>query len=232
MTVVLPGFHAVKHALRFDASIAQLVTVDQAKLAALAADLAPDLADAFAAAVAVTPAELAELADLVPASGVAAVATKPSVDAAEVWASADHRPVVVLEEPTHHGNIGAVVRVAAAAEAAGVLTTGPLDPWHPAALRGSAGLHFAMRVARVAAVPDGGEPLVAWDPAGTPLADTALPAGGRHAFGSERRGLSPALLRRADTVVAIPMRPGVSSLNLATSVAVALYSLPQPLPDS
>ena len=34
------------------------------------------------------------------------------------------------------GNMGACVRVAAAADAAGVLTTGGNDPWHPDALRG------------------------------------------------------------------------------------------------
>ncbi|MGK7311739.1 MAG: TrmH family RNA methyltransferase, partial [Candidatus Longimicrobiales bacterium M2_2A_002] len=33
-----------------------------------------------------------------------------------------------------------------------------------------------------------------------------------------------ALLDRADRRVAIPMRPGVSSLNLATAVAVTLYT--------
>ncbi len=44
------------------------------------------------------------------------------------------------------------------------------------------------------------------------------------AFGTERGGLSPALLARADRRVRIPMRPGVSSLNLATAVAVVLYS--------
>ena len=44
------------------------------------------------------------------------------------------------------------------------------------------------------------------------------------AFGSERHGLDAALLERADARVGIPMRPGVSSLNLATAVAVALYA--------
>lgn len=51
-----------------------------------------------------------------------------------------------------------------------------------------------------------------------------LPPGAMLAFGSERRGLCPALLARADRSLAIPMRPGVSSLNLATAVAVVLYS--------
>jgi RNA methyltransferase, TrmH family len=42
-------------------------------------------------------------------------------------------------------------------------------------------------------------------------------------FGSERAGISEALSRRADLRLAIPMQPGVSSLNLATAVAVMLY---------
>jgi TrmH family RNA methyltransferase len=114
------------------------------------------------------------------------------------------------------------VRVAAAAGAAGVLTTGSADPWHPDALRGAAGLHFALPVARVEALPDSGRPLVALDPEGEPLGE--LPARPLLAFGSERRGLSAALLTRADLRVALPMRPGVSSLNLATAVAAVLYS--------
>ncbi|NIR35407.1 MAG: tRNA (cytidine(34)-2'-O)-methyltransferase, partial [Actinobacteria bacterium] len=43
--------------------------------------------------------------------------------------------------------------------------------------------------------------------------------------GSERHGLAADLLAAADRTAAIPMRPGVSSLNLATSVAVALYAV-------
>ena len=54
-------------------------------------------------------------------------------------------PSLLLEAPRHLGNLGACVRVAAAAAPASpVLTTGEQDPWHPDALRGSAGLHFAL----------------------------------------------------------------------------------------
>jgi TrmH family RNA methyltransferase len=41
--------------------------------------------------------------------------------------------------------------------------------------------------------------------------------------GSERGGVGHELRARADHVLALPMRPGVSSLNLATAVAAALY---------
>lgn len=133
-------------------------------------------------------------------------------------------PVVLLEGPRHLGNLGACVRVAAAAGAAGVLTTGTSDPWHPDAVRGAAGLQWALPVRRLDRVPDdtGGRPLVAVDPDGD---EAAVPPGALLAFGSERHGLSDALLARADARVRIPMAPGVSSLNLATSVAAVLYGL-------
>jgi TrmH family RNA methyltransferase len=69
---------------------------------------------------------------------------------------------------------------------------------------------------------------VAFDPAGVPLAGgaarEALGDGAVLAFGTERGGLSDALLARADARVALPMQPGVSSLNLATSVSAVLYA--------
>ena len=45
------------------------------------------------------------------------------------------------------------------------------------------------------------------------------------AFGTERDGLSDELLARADARAALPMRPGVSSLNLATAVSAVLFVL-------
>ncbi len=134
--------------------------------------------------------------------------------------------MVLLEAPTHLGNLGAAVRVAAAADAAGLIATGEHDPWHPAALRGSAGLHFAVPVGRTEGLSDalGGRSLVAIDPEGEPLDDVEMPERPLLAFGSERRGLEASTLQRAELRVRIPMRRGVSSLNLATSVAVVLYA--------
>ena len=145
------------------------------------------------------------------------------MDLAELLA-AGRGPVVLLEDPRHLGNVGAAVRVAAAAGADGVLTTGARDPWDPMALRGSAGLHYALPVARVGVLDPAGRPLVALDPGGAPLEPGGLPERALLAFGTERHGLSAGLLARAALRVAIPMRPGVSSLNLATAVAVALYT--------
>lgn len=222
--VILEGFHALKHALRFGADVLEARAVDPEATLRLAAGLAPDLIGVLE--VKLQPIDQAGLRSITrqpTATGVVALARRPKVDPRALLLKAD-RPAVLLEDPRHLGNVGAVVRVAAAAGAAAVLTTGPADPWHPAALRGSAGLHFALPVRRIDALPETGRPLIALHLEGEPLRPDLIPPDAILAFGSEREGLSPDLLDRADRRLAIPMRPGVSSLNLATAAAVVLYA--------
>lgn len=220
---VLEGFHALKHALRFGAEVRTVVSPDVPGLLGLAAELAPDVADRVAARVAAVPRELFDgLAPRPPATGVLAIARRPAVDVAA--ALAGDGAVVLLEDPRALGNLGACVRVAAAADAAGVLTTGSNDPWHPDALRGAAGLHFALPVAALEELPKSDRTLIAIDPDGEDLRPTDLPPRAVLAFGTERYGLSEELLERADDRLRIPMREGVSSLNLATSVAAVLFA--------
>lgn len=228
---ILEGFHPLKHALRFGGAIERAATCDRAAVLALAQRLAPDLLPRLGALLEEVPEPLfASLAPRRPATPVLALARRPTVDPAALLAAGGDTPLVLLENPGDLGNIGAVVRVAAAAGVAGVLTTGRHDPWHPTALRGSAGLHFALPVARLGSLPASPRPLVALHPTGEPLHAAAIPEGAVLAFGSERDGLSPALLARADRRLAIPMRNGVSSLNLATAAAVVLYTWRLALP--
>ena len=224
---VLEGFHPLKHALRFGANVLEVVCRDAAELAELAERLAPELAKKLQALASEVPPELfAQLAPLTPSTGVIALAERPAFDLAAVLADPREAPVVLLEDPRDLGNMGACVRVAAAADAAAVLTTGSHDPWAPDALRGAAGLHFALPVARLsdpASLTDR-RPLLALDPEGEPLDPQQLPPRALLAFGTERYGLSDELLARADARISIPMRAGVSSLNLATSVAAVLFA--------
>ena len=225
---VIEGFHPLKHALRFGARILEVVCSDPAELDDLAALLAPDLSVHLRAlARPVEPSVFAQLAPLAPSTGVLALAERPRVDLAAVLAEERASPVVLLEDPRDLGNMGACVRVAAAADIAGVLSTGTHDPWHPDALRGAAGLHFALPVGRLRALEEleaSDRPLLAVDPTGDPLDPLALPPRAILAFGTERYGISSELSSRADARVSIPMRDGVSSLNLATSVAAVLFA--------
>jgi TrmH family RNA methyltransferase len=64
-------------------------------------------------------------------------------------------------------------------------------------------------------------PLLVLDADGDLLGD--VPDDAALVVGSERAGVGPELRARADAVVRLPMREGVSSLNLATAAAAALY---------
>ncbi|GAA1922605.1 TrmH family RNA methyltransferase [Streptomyces sodiiphilus] len=225
-TVLLDGFHALKHALRFGADVPLALAGDRAAALELARDLAPDLTGRLGELLREVPPEV--LGTLVPRphpTGVAALAVPDSGQADTRVLDAPDRtaPVVVLDNPRHLGNIGAVVRLAAGCGAAGVVTTGTTDPWHPHVLRASAGLHFATAVARrdAGTLPPG--PLYALDPEGEDIRSLVVEDNAVLAFGSERHGLSPDLRARAGRLVALPMRPQVSSFNLATSVAMVLY---------
>ena len=122
----------------------------------------------------------------------------------------------------------AAIRVAAAAQACALALTGQLDPWHPAVVRGSAGLHFALPVLHVTPDEVTG-PLLVLDADGDDLG--VIPDNAVFVVGSERAGVGPALRARADAVLRLPMRPGVSSLNLATAAAAALYAWRLNAPD-
>ncbi|MGX1271176.1 TrmH family RNA methyltransferase [Streptomyces phaeoluteigriseus] len=225
-SVLLDGFHAVKHAVRFGADVPVAVAVDRRAALALADDLAPDVRAALEALLTEVPE--ATYTSLVPRphpTAVAALAVRPSREANLRALARTPRtaPVVVLDDPRNLGNAGAVIRLAAGFGATGVVTTGTLDPWHPAVVRGGAGLHFATAVERLTADELPAGPMFALDPEGEDIREVKLPDDAVLAFGSERSGLSGALRARADHLLALPMRPQVSSYNLATSVAMTLY---------
>lgn len=227
----LEGFHTVKHALRFGARPTSLVTPDAAAVERLRGALAPDLDLRAAGMVEVDDADWSRLAPRGLPSPLLATAPRPrwTLDDA---AGGDGR-LVVLEQPRHLGNLGAVVRVAAAASAAGVVVVGEADPFHPTVVRAAAGLHWALPVvpaplaAVVAACRDTRRLLVALDHAldrdVVELAADVLAGDVALVLGTERHGLSRAARAAVDRTVRIPMRAGVSSLNLATAAAVALY---------
>lgn len=224
---VVEGFHALKHALRFEAELISVLCADSERLQQLARELAPDIAAALSAvAEPVGEDALAEVGPRSRRTGVVALARRPKGDASELLARAEAEPIVLVEQPRDLNNTGACVRVAAAAGAAGMIVTGRHDPWHPDAIRGAAGLHFALPVLWCRELPRAGlRPLIAFDPDGEPLEPARLPLRATFAFGSERAGLSEELLASADARVRIPMRAGVSSLNLATSVSAALFAM-------
>ncbi len=222
---VLEGFHPLKHAIRFGAHLELVVGVSLDELAELGKKYGPDIAYVLESQVELVPKdEFQQLAPVPPPTGVIGIARRPATSLKEMLSDPGPAPIVLLENPRNMLNIGAAIRVSAAAGAAGVITTGKQDPWHPAALIASAGLHYALGVVRAKSLPSSNRPLVVIDPEGEPLRAGSIPANSVLAFGAERQGVTRRLIDSADHCVSIPMSDGVSSLNLATAVAVVLYN--------
>ncbi len=222
--VVVEGFHALKHALRFGAQIVCAVTSQRENVLALCKHHAPESIMQMDTLLEDVDATLyARLAPRPPRTGVIALARRPQYsvdDIAHVSA-----PIVCIDDARSLDNLGACVRVAAAYGAAGIVAIGATDVWKPACVRGSAGLHFAIPVLNLSVeeLSTLGRPIYIFDENGNDMQTVVLPQKSIVVFGSERSGVSDAVRSRAVQSVRIPMQEGVSSLNLATSVAAGLY---------
>lgn len=160
---------------------------------------------------------------------------KPLRDAAEVLSTA--RRVVILENLNNHTNLGAIFRGAAGLGMDAVLLSPSCaDPLYRRSVRVSMGEVFAIPYARLEPWPaalrqvrDAGFTLLALTPAGDALPIQRLDAAARQRpallFGAEGSGLSGSAVRASDHRVAIPMRRGVDSLNVAAAAAVAFWEL-------
>ena len=137
-------------------------------------------------------------------------------------------PAVFLEGVQDAGNVGAIVRSAAAFGAGEVILDRQCaDPWSPKVVRAGVGGHFAIGIrqvddlgAAIAAFPS--RLLCTVVQGGSPLREVDLSGRIGWAFGAEGAGLSAAVLARAAERVTIPMAAG-ESLNVAAAAAVCLY---------
>ena len=160
----------------------------------------------------------------------AAGAPKQDPTRRPAWLLADR-----LQDP---GNFGALLRLADAMNWRGVLAFGAHpDPFSPKVIRGSMASCLRVPVQSI-----GIETLAEWRTRGWTLLGTAadaplssldcsLPSQLILALGHEGQGLDPALLPLCDQTVAIPIRAGVDSLNVATSAAMLMHEFARQYPE-
>lgn len=179
---------------------------------------------------------LAELTGYILHRGLIASMNRPAlVPPAELLANA--RRIVVLENVVDPTNVGAIFRSAGAIGADAVLVTPRCsDPFYRRAIRVSMGTVLQVPWTRVGEWPETRELLVA---AGFHIAALALTPDAmslrdfaRHVperlalvLGAEGEGLTPEAIAAADTVLKIPMRHGIDSLNVAAASAVAMWAV-------
>jgi TrmH family RNA methyltransferase len=143
------------------------------------------------------------------------------------WAERIQPPAIYLHAIGDPGNVGAIVR-SAAALAGGTVVLGPdcADPHSPKAVRASMGALFAEPLARasVAETPEPRVGLVAHG--GAPL-DRLEPAA-TICLGAEREGLPREVLDHCRDRATIPLRREAESLNVAAAAAIALHRVASP----
>jgi len=135
---------------------------------------------------------------------------------------------ILLEDIQDPGNLGALLRTAAAAGVqAAYLSAGCADAWSPKALRGGQGAHFQLAIHERMALTEvarafAGSVYAATLGAETSLYQLDLRQDVAFAFGNEGAGLSAAL-REACRPFSVPMPGRVESLNVAAAAAICLF---------
>lgn len=135
---------------------------------------------------------------------------------------------VVLDRLQDAGNVGAILRSAAAFGVRQVLAIkGTAALWSPKVVRAGQGAHFGLRLIEGLAAADLealAVPLVATSSHDSqPLHRVALPSPCAWVMGHEGQGVSAELMARCALRVGIPQPGGEESLNVAAAAAICLY---------
>lgn len=135
---------------------------------------------------------------------------------------------VVLDRLQDAGNVGAILRSAAALGFRQVLAIkGTAALWSPKVVRAGQGAHFGLRLVEGLTADDLAAltvPMVATSSHDSqPLHRVALPSPCAWVMGHEGQGVSPELMGRCALRVGIPQPGGEESLNVAAAAAICLY---------
>lgn len=166
-----------------------------------------------------------ELTELKTPSGLLALIELPQAHVAP----SHSQFCVLLEDIQDPGNLGSILRTAAAAGCdAAFISTGCADVWSPKVLRAAMGGHFALSIHEHAdlfnvAVVFEGSIFATSLQAKVSLYESKLTGNIAFAFGNEGAGLSPELANLCRQPVIIPMQSKVESLNVAAAAAVCLF---------
>jgi len=225
------GVRAVEELARSALSLRGVLVAPQLVDAPRGAALLFDLRRRDIDVVEVSALEFASAAETDSPQGVLAIGEIPARDLEHLELPARAR-LVVLDAVQDPGNVGTIVRTAAALGAAAVLALpGTVDLWNAKVVRSAMGASFhtptlsctwdSLDVFRER------ESVVLWgaDAGGTPLHALQPPARLALVVGNEGAGLSADARSRVDGLAALPIASAVESLNVAVATGILLYQL-------
>jgi len=175
--------------------------------------------------------EFASAAETESPQGVLAIAGVPARSLGEL-APANSLRLLVLDAVQDPGNVGTILRTAAALGASATFSLpGTVDLWNAKVVRSGMGAHFhhpclsgtwdeldSFRRERAFEV-------WAADASGVPVESLERPPHLAIVVGNEGNGLSSLSRSRADRLVALPIASTVESLNVAVAAGILLYEL-------
>ena len=181
------------------------------------------LAEAAAEVAVVDAATLGQLGTLDSPAPIAFLV--PAPEGATVAA---HEPTLVLDRLQDPGNVGSVLRSAAAFGFTQVVAlVGTAALWSPKVVRAGMGAHFGLRLvdgAAEATLAELAVPLFGTSShAAQRLDEFELPWPCAWVFGHEGQGIADNVARRCRAMLAIPQPGGGESLNVGAAAAVCLY---------
>lgn len=185
---------------------------------------AEEARERFAAAkvLAVSEEVMKSVSDTVTPYGLAAAVGIPKGEFALPACNA-----LLLDGVSDPGNLGTIIRTAAATGFADVYLLGCADAYSPKAVRASMGGIFRVRVRDISE--EQALTLVketcsaALDMGGEDLFSSPLPQGSTIVVGSEAHGVRGTLRAAVRRVCALPMTGGMESLNAAVAAGIAMY---------
>lgn len=227
---VAEGVRTVEELLRSGLPVDGLLASDSATLVPRASDLLDRATGTGIPVTRVSDRDFDSAAGTEAPQGVLAVARTP--DWTLETLPAGPRRLLVLDAVQDPGNVGTILRTAAAFGVTATLALpGTVDLWNAKVVRSAMGSHFvhptlSCTVDALAPFLAGlGIPLWGADAGGTPVATVPVPPEWALVVGNEGAGLSPAVHRLVSTTVALPISDAVESLNVAVATGILLFAL-------
>jgi TrmH family RNA methyltransferase len=182
-----------------------------------------DLAQRAQRSAVLSDALFSELSTLESPASIGALVTLPAATAI-----AGDQATVVLDRLQDAGNVGSILRSAAAFGVRQVLALkGTAALWSPKVLRAGMGAHFALQLHEALALHDLTGLRVPWlatsSHAATALHEARLPAPCAWVFGHEGQGVHADIAARCTTTLRIAQPGGEESLNVAAAAAICLH---------
>ena len=173
------------------------------------------------------------IADTETPRAIAAVIPYPYPDS-ETNADSLQEPLIILDQLQDPGNMGTIIRTAAAGGIANLFyTAGSVDPYSPKVLRATAGAIFRLQVSPIVDPPAfldtlqsaGFKLIVATSANGADYRSAAYQNPLALVIGNEAHGVSGFWRQAANQMITIPLNRGVESLNAAVAAGLLIFEI-------